>query len=195
MFTGIIKELGEIISIKNSDSGKTFSVKAKNVLKNKKIGQSIAVNGACVTITKISKKSFEFNVMPETLKLTNLGLLKEKSPLNLEPALKMNDSIDGHIIQGHIDTVGTVLSFEKKNKRIILKIKFPKSIAKFIALKGSIAINGVSLTISHLENSNFSVELIPHTLKNTNLSFLKKNDKVNLEADLIARYLNRLLKN
>jgi len=193
MFTGIIKEIGEISSVKKSGANKTFAVKTSKILANKKIGQSIAINGVCTTITKITKNTFEFEAMPETLNRTNLGIIKKNSKVNLEDSLKFNEDIDGHLVQGHVDTKGEVISLSKSKKGTILTIKYPKEIAKYLAFKGSISINGVSLTISDLNYSDFSVDLIPHTLKNTNLGILKKKDEVNLEIDMIARYVKRLL--
>jgi len=193
MFTGIIKEIGIITNIKKSGKNSIFTIRTKSILNNKKVGQSIAVNGACSTITKIAKNTFEFTAMPETLKRTNLKTLKKSSEVNLEDSLKLNEDIDGHLIQGHVDTEGEVTGLTKLKGRVILTIKYPKEIAKYLAFKGSISINGVSLTISDLTGEDFSVDLIPHTLKNTNLSSLKKKDKVNLEIDMIARYLKRLL--
>lgn len=189
MFTGIIQEVGIIKNIQKAN----FEVGTKKILHNKKVGDSIAVNGVCVTITKITKTTFKFDAIEETLKRTNLKSLKKNSKVNLEPALTLSQTIDGHLIQGHIDTEGTVVSLKKHKNDTTLKIKFPEEIARFLAFKGGIAINGVSLTISHLEENTFEVELIPHTIKNTNLGILKKSDKINLEIDLIARYLDRLL--
>ncbi len=193
MFTGIIKELGIIKKITNKKKATTFEVQTKKILKGKKIGDSIAVNGICVTITKISKQNFHFDAIPETIALTNLKNIKPNTELNLEPALTLSQSIDGHLVQGHIDTTGTVKSLSQTKNRVILTIAFPQEIAKYLAFKGSITINGVSLTISDLQQQTFSVDLIPHTLKITNLGKFKKKDKVNLEVDLLARYLKRLL--
>lgn len=187
MFTGIITETGKTLKIKKGKKAWTFTIQTKSILKDKKIGDSIAINGACVTITGIKGKNFNFDAIPETLKLTNLRDLKKGSKVNLEPSLKLNQSLDGHFVQGHIDETGTVMSFKKEK----LTIKFPQKLAKYLAFKGSVAINGVSLTISDLKKDTFSVELIPHTLKMTNLGELKKGDKVNLEIDMIARYLER----
>ena len=189
MFTGIIKELGKVKKITKSAKGATFVIQAKSILKNKKIGESIAVNGVCVTITKLTKGNFEFEAIKETLDISNLKSLEIDDEVNLEPALTLNQSLDGHLVQGHIDTEGTVENYNENT----LTIKFPKQISDCLAFKGSITVNGVSLTISDLQDSTFSVSLIPHTLKNTNLKNLKKGDKVNLEVDLIARYLKNLL--
>ncbi len=189
MFTGIIKELGKVKKITKSSQSATFVIQAKSILKNKKIGESIAVNGVCVTITKLTKGNFEFEAIKETLDISNLKSLEIDDEVNLEPALTLNQSLDGHLVQGHIDTEGTVENYNENT----LTIKFPKQISDCLAFKGSITVNGVSLTISDLQDSTFSVSLIPHTLKNTNLKNLKKGDKVNLEVDLIARYLKNLL--
>lgn len=191
MFTGIITELGQI---KKMSSGKTisFQVSAGKILGNKKIGQSIAVNGACVSIKKIGKNSFEFDAMPETLRQTNLDRLKIGDKVNLEPPLRFNGEIDGHLVLGHIDTTATVISFTQNKSGTRLTLKTPPKLQPYISRKGSICVNGVSLTISAFTRTSFSVDLIPLTLKHTNLAFLKKNDKVNIEVDMIARYLKKL---
>lgn len=193
MFTGIIHEIGKIKNIKKDSHSVTFDVQAIKILKKKKIGDSIAVNGVCVTIVKLNKNIFEFQAVKETLERTNFKELKIGSEVNLEPALALNQSLDGHLVQGHIDNIGIVENLKKDGNKSALTIKFPKELAYYIAFKGSIAINGISLTISDLQESTFSVALIPHTLKNTNIKNLKKGDKVNLEIDLIARYLKNLL--
>jgi riboflavin synthase len=194
MFTGIIEEVGKVKELRKKNANQNFTIATKSILKNKKIGESIAVNGACMTITKISGNTFQFDAMPESLELTNLADIKEGEEVNLETALSINKGLDGHIVQGHIDCTEETIELKKDDKKDILKIKIPKKIKKYICMKGSITINGVSLTISKLTETSFSVDLIPHTLKNTNLNKLKKGDKVNLEADIIAKYLENLLK-
>lgn len=193
MFTGIITEIGEILEIVETANGKSFQIKAPETIKNKEIGASIAINGVCTTITKLTEESFWCDVIQETLKVTNFKDLKENQKVNLEPALTLNQGIDGHLVQGHVDTTGEVESITQEEEKTILRIKYPKKLKKFLALKGSITINGVSLTISRLETEFFEVSLIPHTLEKTVFKSLKKGDKLNLEVDLIARYLNTLL--
>ena len=193
MFTGIIQEIGKIQKIEAKKGNKTFIIKASKVLKKKKKGQSIAVNGACMTIVKLTKTSFTFEAITESLEKTNLGLLKTGDKVNLEPALIIGQELDGHLVQGHIDTKGTVISLKEEKDHTILRIEFPTEMARFLAFKGSISINGVSLTVSHLEENSFGVDLIPHTLKNTNLGMLKKGDQVNLEVDMISKYIERML--
>lgn len=182
MFTGIIQQLGTIENI-----GSRIKIKAKFGLE--KIGNSIAVDGVCLTITKITKNSFEAEIMDETKQKTTLGHLKKDQKVNLEPAIKASDPISGHFVTGHIDTTAEVIS----NNNGTLTIKFPEEFGKFMAWKGSVAINGVSLTITDITTDTLEVKLIPYTLKNTNLSDLKPKDKINIEVDILARYIKRLL--
>lgn len=193
MFTGIIQEIGKVKNIKKDSKTVTFAIQTAKILKKKKTGDSIAVNGICVTISKLNKNIFEFESVKETLERTNLKELKTGSEVNLEPALSLNQTLNGHLVQGHIDNTGIVESFQKERNQGSLTIKFPKELANYLAFKGSVTINGISLTIADLQESTLSVALIPHTLKNTNLKSLKKGDRVNLEIDLIARYLKNLL--
>jgi len=189
MFTGIIQEIGKVKKIEKGSHGLSFEIESNIVIKDKKIGDSISVNGACLTVVEINNNKFKFDVIEETLAKTNLKNLQIDDEVNLESALKFNQGIDGHLVQGHIDCEGVVEKFENP----ILTIKFPSEIAECLAFKGSITVNGVSLTISDLQLDNFSVSLIPHTIKSTNLKNLKKGHKVNLEIDLIARYLKNML--
>lgn len=193
MFTGIIQNLGHIKSIKEKQNLTTFEIQSPEPI-TQKIGASIAINGACMTITSINKNSFTFDCIKESLQLTNLRDLKLKDEVNLEPALTLNQGLDGHIVQGHIDCHAPVKTMTITKNKCTLEISYPKKIAKYLALKGSITINGVSLTITKITPSSFAVELIPHTLEKTNLKNLKKTAKVNLEVDLLSRYLERLLK-
>ena len=193
MFTGIIQEVGRVKKVEKSPSGLTIFIESKKVINDKKIGDSIAVNGACLTIVEINDNIASFQVIEETLNKTNLKNLKADSEVNLEPALTLNQALDGHLVQGHIDCEGVVENFEEKNNQTTLIIKFPLEIAECLAFKGSICINGVSLTISNLQADTLSVSLIPHTLENTNLRNLKKGDTLNLEVDLIARYLKNMM--
>lgn len=193
MFTGIITELGEVLDKKARGKSTIFQIGCKTALKDKQIGQSIAVNGVCTTITEISKQGFEFEAIEETMRITNLKNLETGDEVNLEAPLTLAQGIDGHLVQGHIDTTGQVSELTEKKNKVTLNIKFPPQIARFLAFKGSITVNGVSLTIAKLEDDTFTVELTDHTLKNTNFKNLKKGDIVNLETDLIARHLERLL--
>ena len=169
MFTGIVKNKGKIEKIVKKN-GRTFiTISATNILKNKKIGQSVSVNGACLTIKKISGKKAEFEIMEKTLTATNFKNLKKEDTVNLEPAMVLGESFDGHIVQGHIDCTGKILDMQKEKSQKILRISFHKKYSKLLRQKGSIAVNGVSLTISKLGKSFFEVCLVAHTLKTTNL--------------------------
>lgn len=197
MFTGIIIQTGEVKSVEKGTKSTKFVVSADKAIEGKKEGESIAVNGACMTIIEIGKNNkettFTFEAMPETLEVTNLGEIKEGSKVNLEPALTMNQAIDGHMVQGHVDCMGEVVRMDTATERSVLTVKFPKEIAKYLAHKGSVTLNGVSLTISLLAANSLNVDLIPHTLTLTNLGELKPGDKVNIEVDMMARYIERLL--
>lgn len=188
MFTGIVKEKGEVLETLKKSGKIHLTIETKDILKKKKIGQSISVNGICLTIKKIDRKKALFEIMKETFDVTNLKNIKKGGRVNLEPALLLGESIDGHLVQGHIDCTGKVLKIQKEKSQKALKISFPKKYSKFLVLKGSIAVNGVSLTISSLKKDSFTICLVSHTLKTTNLSDLKKNDIVNLEFDIISKY-------
>jgi len=193
MFTGIIQKEGKISAIKNVNKALKFEVEIEKFLKDVKKGDSIAVNGVCTTVVDLDKNHFTFEAIEETLKKTNFKKLKKGSIVNLEKSIKWNEKIDGHFVQGHVDETGKILNIKNDKKRTKITISLSKEMRPFVAYKGSISINGISLTISDVETKNFSVDIIPHTLKNTNLSQLKKNDIVNLEADMIARYLHTII--
>lgn len=189
MFTGIIREIGVLNKIKNAAKNR-LSLKIKTAKIKPHIGDSIAINGVCLTVTKKTKNGFEVDVVPETLNRTTLGSLEKGALLNLEPSLRLNDPMDGHFVTGHVDCVGKIAGV----KNGILMIKFPKKFSRFLAEKGSVAINGVSLTIAKTAKNTLITALIPFTKRNTNLGSLRANDSVNIETDIIAKYLNRLCK-
>lgn len=193
MFTGIIEEIGTIKAISKKDQGAVITVGCSLVLEDLKLGDSVAINGACQTAVKIDSNSFEVDSALETLKLTNLGDLKIGDRVNLERAMLANSRFGGHIVSGHIEGLGTFLKKEQQGLAEIYHFKAPNEIAKYMVHKGSIAINGISLTIASLEKDNFTISVIPHTVKETTLSDLKTGDKVNLEPDIIAKYVEKLL--
>ncbi len=193
MFTGIIQKQGKIIAIKKNNKAWKFEIEIEKFLKDVKKGDSIAVNGVCTTVVDLEKNCFAFETIEETLKKTNFKKLKKGFLVNLEKSIKWNEKIDGHFVQGHIDETAKVLSIKIDKKRTRITISLSKEMRPFVAYKGSISINGISLTISDVEDKKFSIDIIPHTLKNTNLSKIKKNDIVNLEADMIARYLHKII--
>ncbi|MBI2638457.1 riboflavin synthase [Candidatus Peregrinibacteria bacterium] len=185
MFTGIVREIGRLA--KKTPGGKAgmhLSILSKKM--RPQIGASIAVNGVCLTITKKTPGGFMVDVVSETLARTNLGKLKTNAALNLEPSMKIDDALDGHFVLGHVDTTCNVISNGK-----YLTIELPKKLAQFIAEKGSVALNGVSLTVAAVAKNSFTVALIPFTKKHTNLGGLKNGDSINVEIDILARYAHR----
>ena len=183
MFSGIVQEFSKKTEVKSKDYGINLSVRVtKKFTKGLKKGDSVAVNGVCLTVKKFNSDTINFDVIHESLKLTNLKSLNSELPLNLERSLKMGDEIGGHLVSGHVHSKGKILDF-KKSKETLLKIELPKSIKEYILKKGYVALNGISLTVVNVDSKSFSVSLIPETLENTNLKFLKKGDLLNIEAD------------
>jgi riboflavin synthase len=192
MFSGIIAAVGRITEITPREVGCRLHVDAGKLdISEVALGDSIAHNGVCLTVVAKEGNTFAVDVSPETLSCT-VGLA-EPGPVNLEKALRLNDVIGGHLVSGHVDGVGEVLRFDAIGDNRLLEIRAPKDIAKFIARKGSIVIDGTSLTTNEIKGTDFTINLIPHTLENTTLNRLKPGSKVNLEVDLIARYCERLL--
>jgi len=189
MFTGIIQETGKIKNITKDGSSLVIEINAEKCLKGLKIGDSLNIDGICSTVLNIKKNSFEVNYMPETLKHTTAGEWRKNGDLNIEPALKLSDRLNGHLVAGHVDCTGKIIEINKNNE---IDISLPEELKKFAALKGSIAVDGVSLTISYLNEDSFAVSLIPHSIQNTTLGIKKIGDKVNIEVDMIARYLKQL---
>ena len=191
MFTGIIQSVGKIDSVQAIGSDLRLRIACANLsLQDVKSGDSIAVNGACLTATTVSEQHFEALVSQASLAVT-VGL-NQPQAVNLEKALRLSDRLGGHLVSGHVDGVGSVLNFEQLGECWKLDIRAPHTLSKYIAPKGSIAVNGVSLTINSIEQDVFSMNLIPHTLENTTLQFLAVGSLVNLEVDQIARYVDRM---
>jgi len=191
MFTGIIQAIGEIETITKVGEDLKLSILAQNLgLDDVKIGDSIAVNGVCLTATHLNKTHFEAQVSKETLGVT-IGL-NNKQTVNLEKALRLQDRLGGHLVSGHVDGVGQVVQFEALGDCWLLAIIAPHAISKYIAKKGSICVNGVSLTVNSIEKDTFTMNIIPHTLENTMFKNLKVGSDVNLEIDQIARYIERI---
>lgn len=195
MFTGIVEELGEVKSIANKGNRVELEVLCKVVLEDTKIGDSICTNGVCLTVTKLNEKSFSANIMTETLRVSSLNNLKTGNTVNLERALTLNTRLGGHIVSGHIDGIGTIKGIKPEINGTIITIEAGKDILKYIIYKGSIAIDGISLTVMSVTDRDFSVSLIPHTLEQTTLNRKKQGDIVNLECDLFAKYTEKLLMN
>ena len=187
MFTGIVEEIGTVKGTKQN----SLSVQAVTVLSGTKIGDSIAVNGACLTVISIDKVSFAVEIMPETRKLTNIGTVEVGDRVNLERALSAQGRFGGHFVQGHIDATGKVESLSPEGEAVIATISAPPDVLKYIVKKGFIAVNGISLTVIDNSSRQFSVSLVTHTRKNTNLGMLKQGNMVNLEVDIIAKYIEK----
>ncbi len=193
MFTGIIEEIGEIKSIKKGVKSATLTIQGKVVTKDSKVGDSIAVNGVCLTATGISGSIFTADVMAESMRRTALGDLKVGSKVNLERAMAANGRFGGHIVSGHIDGCGTIKSFQKEDNAVWVTVDTPSNILKYIIEKGSIAIDGISLTVAYVDDRCFKVSIIPHTAGETTLLMRKPGDTVNLENDVIGKYVEKLL--
>ena len=193
MFSGIIAAVGKIDRIERSKGGLRLSVAAGKLgLRDVAIGDSITVNGACLTVVKRGTKTFSVDVSRETLRVT-AGLDRE-GEVNLEKALRLSDKLDGHLVLGHVDGVGKVTKVERLGSNRLLRVRAPASLSRYIARKGSIAVDGVSLTVNAVRGAEFEVNLIPHTLAVTTLKGLRPGDRVNLEIDPLARYAERLLR-
>lgn len=193
MFTGIIEETGTIESITKGIKSAIITVIADKVLENTKIGDSIAVNGVCLTVTSINGNKFNADVMAETIRRSSLGSLKHGSKVNLERAMAADGRFGGHIVSGHIDGTGTIRSLVKEDNAVWVEIATTYKLLKYIVEKGSITIDGISLTVAKLTNDSFSVSVIPHTGKETTLLDKKPGDIVNLENDIVGKYVEKLM--
>ncbi|MBQ8167047.1 MAG: riboflavin synthase [Lachnospiraceae bacterium] len=193
MFTGIIEEIGEIKSVKKGAKSATLTIQGSVVTKDSNIGDSIAVNGVCLTATTISGNTFTADVMAETMRRSSLGELSTGSKVNLERAMAANSRFGGHIVSGHIDGCGTIRSFVREDNAVWVTIDAPSAILKYIIEKGSIAIDGISLTVAYVDEACFKVSIIPHTAGETTLLMKKPGDTVNLENDVIGKYVEKLL--
>ena len=192
MFTGIIEEIGRIRSIRTGSDSCVLTVSAEKILSDMHIGDSIAVNGTCLTVCGFGQHSFSADVMPETMRRTNLGDLKAGSPVNLERAMAANGRFGGHIVSGHIDGTGRIQSLKKEKNAVWVQISANPDVLKYIVEKGSVAIDGISLTVAKISVQDFSVSIIPHTGEETILLKKKPGDTVNLECDIIAKYVEKL---
>jgi riboflavin synthase len=193
MFTGIVEELGKVQGIQKGAKSARLTLGGKVVLKGTKLGDSIAVNGVCLTVTEFSEDKFSVDVMAETLDKSNLGNLKTGDVVNLERAMAVGDRLGGHIVSGHIDGVGKIKGEEMVEIAKLVEIEAPPQVLRYCIQKGSITIDGISLTIVDVSNHAFWVSLIPHTAKLTTLGFKKAGDSVNLEADILGKYVEKML--
>jgi riboflavin synthase len=193
MFTGLVEECGEIVALESDETGARLTVRAGVVNADAQLGDSIAVNGCCLTVAAREGDTLRFDLLAETLARTNLGRLSPGSRVNLERALAAGARLGGHFVQGHIDGTAEVLAFEPVGADHRLEVALPAEFARYVAFKGSIAIDGMSLTVAEVRDASFVVWIIPHTLAKTNLSARRRGDIVNLEFDLLAKYVERIL--
>jgi riboflavin synthase len=193
VFTGIVETTGEILSVGATDGGVHLSITAPGVAEGLRVGASISVNGTCLTAVTIAVPAFEVDVVAETLARTNLGGLAAGDRVNLERAMPAGGRFDGHIVQGHVDGIGTISSITSEGSSWRMSIETPRSLLRHVVEKGSIAVDGVSLTVAAVTEIGFEVALIPHTLAETTLGDRAVGDRVNLEVDILAKYVERLL--
>ena len=192
MFTGLIQKLGKVVKLDNS----VLAIRTENeYLEELNLGDSIAVNGVCLSLTEKKQEDFSVFISSETLKITNVGLLKPNSFVNLEKPLRLQDFVHGHLVQGHVDGTGIVEDLYKQAAGYVLKIIYPKDLEPYIILKGSVAVNGVSLTVAKKYAKIIEIAVIPETFNSTNFQFLRKGNKVNLETDFLGKYVRATLQN
>ncbi len=192
MFTGIVEEIGTLDGVKRGSESAVLSIRCKKVLEDTKIGDSIAVNGVCLTVTSMTGEGYTADVMAETLDRSSLGMLAKGNHVNLERAMAANGRFGGHMVAGHIDGVGTIEKIQKDETAVWYTIQADDKILRYIVEKGSIAIDGISLTVARVTEKNFSVSVIPHTQQETNLVERRVGDGVNLECDMVGKYIEKL---
>ncbi len=189
MFTGIVQEIGRA----KENGGSSLIIEAAASLDGLKLGDSIAVNGTCLTVASLEEGSFSVDTMPETLRRTNLGLLTPGAPVNLEQALTLSTPLGGHITQGHVDATGSLVSTDPEGDALMMRFEAPPQVMKYVVEKGFIAVDGISLTVVEWDESSFTVSVVRYTQDNTNLGVRKPGDVVNLEVDILAKYAEKLL--
>jgi riboflavin synthase len=193
MFTGLVEEVGKLLSIRSADKRIQLEIGAVGIAKKVRTGESIAVNGCCLTVSAQERGELMFDLLQETLDRTNLKSPQPQSPVNLERALAADGRIGGHFVQGHVDCVSPIVGFERAGADFRLEIKLPSKFSQYVVSKGSIAVNGISLTVADVLPKSFVVWIIPYTKRHTNLSEAKLGDLVNLEFDILAKYVERML--
>ncbi|MFS0863490.1 riboflavin synthase [Fredinandcohnia sp. 179-A 10B2 NHS] len=193
MFTGIIEEIGKIKRMNGSQDAIEIEISANKILKDVNLGDSIAVNGVCLTVTSYTTDGFTVDVMPETVKSTSLRTLHRNHPVNLERAMAANGRFGGHFISGHVDGIGKIVRKERKSNAVYYEIEVPEELHQFIIMRGSIAVDGTSLTVFGLSDKTFTISLIPHTLSETILKDKGIGDIVNVECDMLGKYVNQFI--
>ena len=192
MFTGLIQEVGTVLKAEKQGHELWLSLEAPRLSPKLKIGDSVAVNGCCLTVVEVNSPVISFQAVPETIKRTVLGLLKKGEVVNLETPLTLQEPLGGHFVQGHIDGIGQILEWNRVGHGARLKVRIPDKVVPYVIEKGSIALNGISLTVAGVRGDEVEVAIIPHTLQNTDLKFKKVDDYLQVEADLLAKYVEKL---
>lgn len=193
MFTGIVEEMGAVKALEHIPSGTRLTILASTILDDLVVGASVSVDGVCLTVAARNDQEFSVEVSPETITVTTLGKLEAGGPVNLERAMRINERIGGHLVAGHVDGVGSIRDRRQEGNAIVLTIEAPKEVLRYCVSKGSITVDGISLTINEVSERSFSVAIIPHTAKVTTLGLKHPGDPANLESDLIGKYVERLL--
>ncbi len=193
MFTGLIEEIGAVAAITRNGPGARLTIRCQTVLEGIALGDSVAVNGACLTATEITDSSFAVDCVAETLSRTAIGTLEVGTPVNLERAMRLGDRLGGHLVQGHIDGTGEVVALTPEGDSLRVRVRLPEDLCKYVVEKGSVAIDGISLTIAERHDDGLTVALIPHTMAHTTLGPASQGRMVNLEVDLVAKYVAQLV--
>jgi riboflavin synthase len=193
MFTGLIEEIGIVQKIDTIENGKRLKISASKIMDDVKVDDSIAVNGVCLTVVKLEQNSFWAEAVGETLKKTTINKLNQNTNVNLERAVRLSDRLGGHLVQGHVNGVGILKKINRLGENYYVEVQVPSHLAKYLIKEGSIAVDGISLTIAELKENLAGLSIIPHTWKNTNLRLKQISDEVNIEVDVIAKYVEKLL--
>jgi riboflavin synthase len=193
MFTGLVEEVGTVVAVRGRDYGTELQIAAPETAKHVNPGESIAVNGCCLTLTSCCNYCLSFDLLEETIARTNLHNLRQDNPVNLERALRADARVGGHFVQGHVDCVAPILAFDRKGGDFRLEVALPEKSAHYVAYKGSITVNGISLTVAEVRPKSFAVWIIPYTKRHTNLDRATIGDLVNLEFDILAKYVERMI--
>lgn len=195
MFTGIVEEIGKIGRVNPIAGGISIKIEASKILEDVSVNDSICIDGVCLTVIKVETSAFWVEAVGATIDKTTFAEIRESAFVNLERSMRLNDRLGGHIVQGHVNGVGTISGIEKLGENYLFRVIIPTELEKYLIKEGSVAINGISLTIADLENNEISISIIPHTWQNTTLKYKQVPDKVNIEIDILAKYVEKLLTN
>jgi riboflavin synthase len=193
VFTGIIRELGVVVEAEEAGGGRALAVRAPATASRTRVGDSIAIDGCCLTASEVADGTIRFQAVPETIARSTLGTLERNEQVNVEPAIRAGEELGGHYVQGHVDAVGRIRSVEAEGQGFRVVVEAPEAVLRYCVEKGSVTVDGVSLTVAELADDAFAVALVPHTLEATTLSALRPGQAVNLEADVLAKYVERLV--